>query len=85
MLHSKCPPSMHLDVIKKLGAEFCKMSPSKLNPEDLNRSKVTGIAIQRPAASPDSNDEESDFSDEQVGDPHFNDDIDDEDNTSAGL
>jgi hypothetical protein len=79
------PPSMHLDVIKKLGAEFCKMSPSKLNPEDLNRSKATGTAIQRPAASSDSKDEESVFSDEQVGDHHFNDDNDDDDNTSAGL
>ena len=76
---------MHLDVIKKLGAEFYKMSPSKLNPEDLNRSKATGTAIQRPVASTDSKDDESDFSDEQVGDPHSNDDNDDEDNTSAGL
>jgi hypothetical protein len=63
------PPSMHLDVIKKLGAEFCKMTPSKLNPDDLNRSKAIGTAIQRPATSTDSKDEESDFSDEQVGDP----------------
>jgi hypothetical protein len=76
---------MHLDVIKKLGAEFCKMTPSKLNPEDLNRSKATGTAIQRPVAPPDSKDDESEFSDEQVGDPHFNDDNDDESNTSAGL
>ncbi|ONM26870.1 hypothetical protein ZEAMMB73_Zm00001d007438 [Zea mays] len=79
------PPSMHLDVIKKLGAEFCKMTPSKLSREDLNRSKATGTAIQRPVASTDSKDEESDFSDEQVGDPHFNNDNDDEANTSAGL
>ncbi|ONM54005.1 hypothetical protein ZEAMMB73_Zm00001d019962 [Zea mays] len=79
------PPTLHLDVIKKLGAEFCKMTPSKLNPEDLNRSKATGTAIQRPIAPPDSMDDESEFSDEQVGDPHFNDDNDDEANTSAGL
>ena len=46
------PPSMHLDVIKKLGAEFCKMTPSKLNPEDLNRSKATGTTIQRSVAPP---------------------------------
>jgi hypothetical protein len=43
---------MQLDVIKKLGAEFCKMTPSKLNSEDLNRSKATGTAIQRPVAPP---------------------------------
>jgi hypothetical protein len=76
---------MQLDVIKKLGAEFCKMTPSKLNPEDLNRSKATGTAIQRPVAPPDSKDDESESSDEQVEDPHFNDDNDDESNTSAGL
>jgi hypothetical protein len=46
------PPTMQLDVIKKLGAEFCKMTPSKLNPEDLNRSKATGTAIQRSIAPP---------------------------------
>ena len=61
------------------------MTPSKLSREDLNRSKATGTAIQRPVASTDSKDEESDFSDEQVGDPHFNNDNDDEANTSAGL
>jgi hypothetical protein len=76
---------MHLDIIKKLGAEFCKMTPSKLNPEDLSRSKATGTAIQRPVASTDSKDDESDFSNEQVGDPHFNDDNDYEANTSVGL
>jgi hypothetical protein len=46
------PPTMQLDVIKKLGAEFCKMTPSKLNPEDLNRSKATGTTIQRSVAPP---------------------------------
>jgi hypothetical protein len=30
-------------------------------------------------------DDEPESSDEQVGDPHFNDDNDDESNTSAGL
>ncbi|AQK59250.1 hypothetical protein ZEAMMB73_Zm00001d053314 [Zea mays] len=78
-------PTLQLDVIKKLGAEFCKMIPSKLNPEDLSRSKATGIAIQRPVVPPSSKDDEPEPSDEQVGDPHFNDDNDDESSTSAGL
>jgi hypothetical protein len=61
------------------------MIPSKLNPEDLSRSKATGIAIQRPVVPPSSKDDEPEPSDEQVGDPHFNDDNDDESSTSAGL
>jgi hypothetical protein len=85
MVPDSTPPTMQLDVIKRLGAEFCKMTPSKLNPEDLNRSKATGTAIQRPVAPSDSKDDEPESSDEQVGDPHFNDDNDDESNTSAGL
>ena len=61
------------------------MTPSKLNSEDLNRSKATGTTIQRPVAPPDIKDDDSESSDERVGDPHFNDDNDDESNTSAGL
>jgi hypothetical protein len=61
------------------------MTPAKLNPEDLNRSKATGTTIQRSVAPPDSKDDDAESSDVQVGDPHFNDDNDDESNTSAGL
>jgi hypothetical protein len=42
------------------------MIPSKLNPEDLSRSKTTGIAIQRPIVPPSSKDDEPGSSEEQV-------------------
>jgi hypothetical protein len=71
------PPSLQHDIIKKLGTKFCKVDPSKLNPEDLSRSKATGIAIQRPVAPPSSKDDEPGSSEDQVGDPLFDDDDDD--------
>jgi hypothetical protein len=51
------PPSIQHDIIKKLGAEFRNVDPSKLNPDDLNRSRAIGNAIQRPGAPPSSKDD----------------------------
>jgi hypothetical protein len=78
------PPSLQHDIIKKLGTEFCKVDPSKLNLDDLSRSKSTGIAIQRPVAPPSSKDDEPGSSENQAVDPLFDDD-DAESSASAGL
>jgi hypothetical protein len=61
------PSTLHHDVIKNLGNEFCKLIPSKLDPVSLSRSKATGIAIQRPVVPPSSKDDEPGSSEEQVG------------------
>jgi hypothetical protein len=34
-----------------MGAEFCKVDPSKLCPDALNSSRTSSTAIQRPRAS----------------------------------
>jgi hypothetical protein len=79
------PPSIQHGIIKKLGAEFCNVDPSKLNPDDLNRSRVTGNAIQRPGAPPNSKDDVPRTSEDQAEDS-FNDDDDDAgSSTPAGL
>jgi hypothetical protein len=80
------PPSIQHDIIKKLGAEFCKVDPSKLNPDDLSRSRATGIAIQRPDAPPSSKDDEPRISEDQAVDSLFDDDDDDAGSSaSTGL
>jgi hypothetical protein len=45
------PPSIPYKIIKKLGTEFCKVDPSKLCPDALNRSRSSSSAIQRPHSS----------------------------------
>jgi hypothetical protein len=79
------PPSIQHDIIKKLGAEFCKVDTSKLNPDDLSRSRATGIAIQRPEAPPSSKDDEPKTSEDQAVDSLFDDDDDARSSASAGL
>jgi hypothetical protein len=51
------PPSISHKIIKKLGAEFCKVDPSKLNPDALYSSRTTSNAIQRPSVSSSSRNE----------------------------
>jgi hypothetical protein len=70
------PPSIQHGIIKKLGAEFCKVDPSKPNLVDLSRSRATGIAIQRPDAPPSSKDDEPRTSNDQAVDSLFDDNDD---------
>jgi hypothetical protein len=70
------PHSIQHDIIKKLGAEFCKVDPSKLKPDDLSRYRATGTAIQRPDAPPSSMDDAPKTSEDQAVDSLFDDDDD---------
>jgi hypothetical protein len=45
------PPSISHKIIKKLGAEFCKVDPSKLCPDALNSYRSSSSTIQRPHSS----------------------------------
>jgi hypothetical protein len=68
------PPSISHKIIKKLGAEFCKVDPSKLNLDALNSSRTTSNAIQRPSVSSNSRNEVPRASEDQLEDSNDDDD-----------
>jgi hypothetical protein len=68
------PPSISHKIIKKLGDEFCKVDPSKLNLDARNSSKTTSNAIQRPSASSNSRNEEPRALEDQLDDSNADDD-----------
>jgi hypothetical protein len=61
------------------------VDPSKLNSDDLNRSRATGIAIQRPDAAPNSKDDVPRTSEDQAKDSFYDDDDDAGSSAPAGL
>jgi hypothetical protein len=68
------PPSVSQKIIKKLGDEFCKVDPSKLNLDARNSSKTTSNAIQRPSASSNNRNEELRAPEDQLDDSNAADD-----------
>ena len=48
---SNAPPTISTKIIKKLGEEFCKVSPEALFEDSLMGNKRTSVAIHRPVKS----------------------------------
>jgi hypothetical protein len=67
------PPSISHKIIKKLGAEFCKVDPSSLNLDSLNSSETTSNTIQRLSSSTSSRNEEPRLPEEQLEDTNVDD------------